>query len=99
MADLSDHRDRGGFCECCGTLWPCAAMRTAFLAQRAAPDGLAQRAAPDGLAQRAAPDVVARVEAPELLAQAAAPEVLAQAAVHDVLGADDTRGWWFADPE
>ena len=90
MADLSDHRDRGGFCECCGTLWPCAAMRTAFLAQRAAPDGLAQRAAPD---------VVARVEAPELLAQAAAPEVLAQAAVHDVLGADDTRGWWFADPE
>ena len=36
MSDLSDHLDRGGFCACCGTLWPCAAMRKAFLAQRAA---------------------------------------------------------------
>ena len=36
MSDLSDHFDRGGFCSCCGTLWPCAALRRAFLAQRAA---------------------------------------------------------------
>jgi hypothetical protein len=35
MSDLSDHVDRGGFCSCCGTLWPCGAMRRAFLAQRA----------------------------------------------------------------
>jgi len=45
MAGLHDHFDRGGFCACCGTLWPCAAVRKAFLAQRAARDTLAQRAA------------------------------------------------------
>ena len=45
MSDLSDHLDRGGFCACCGTLWPCAAMRKAFLAQRAAHVDVTQRAA------------------------------------------------------
>ena len=34
MPTLSEHYDLDGFCDCCGTLWPCAEMRRAFLAQR-----------------------------------------------------------------
>jgi hypothetical protein len=34
MPSLSDHYDIGGFCGCCGTFWPCAELRRAFLAQR-----------------------------------------------------------------
>ena len=44
MSNLSDHVDQGGFCACCATLWPCAAMRRAFLAQRIV---LARLEAPD----------------------------------------------------
>jgi hypothetical protein len=36
---LSDHVDLGGFCACCADLWPCAAVRRAFLAQRTASGG------------------------------------------------------------
>jgi hypothetical protein len=25
----SDHRDAGGFCTCCGMVWPCARVRKA----------------------------------------------------------------------
>jgi len=38
LVTLSDHFDNGGFCSCCGTLWPCAVLRRAFLEQRAAPE-------------------------------------------------------------
>ena len=64
MSDLSDHLDRGGFCGCCGTLWPCAAMRKAFLAQRAAHLDVAQQAAHLDVAQQAAPPDVVLADEP-----------------------------------
>jgi hypothetical protein len=29
-----DHRDNGGFCSCCGMVWPCARVRRATDRQR-----------------------------------------------------------------